>query len=124
MMEDNMKKHLLFITAAAFVCISCAASIGPHGANISIAPPLPVTVELYDPYYSQAGYYYYYNSNIWYYSQSKSGPWIDLPRDRYPREVRYRGKDQDKGWGRERGIGGRDTKYDRGKRNDKEWSPR
>jgi hypothetical protein len=43
-----------------------------------------------EPYYFQSGYYYYYRDNRWIYSNARTGPWYDLPRDRYPREVRYK----------------------------------
>ncbi|MEI6645994.1 MAG: hypothetical protein WCP12_08150 [bacterium] len=63
---------------------------GP-GLQVLIAPPLP-SIVLFDtePYYVQEGYHYHYQNNGWYYSRSRSGPWTSLPRDRYPREVRYR----------------------------------
>lgn len=120
-----MKKPLhviLDLIVAVFLCMSCAVSFGPHGASIAIAPPLPLSVELVDPYYVHGGYHYYYHSDRWYYSQSGGGPWIDLPRDRYPREVRYKGKSYERDGGDERGEGGdKDWKYDKGKRNDKGW---
>lgn len=109
-MEDKMSKFFLAIFFAAIICASCAASIGPHGASIAIGPPLPVVVELSDPYYYHGGYHYYYDNDRWYYSQSRGGPWRDLPRDRYPREIRY--KDE---------KGGKDWKYDKHKRDKKDW---
>jgi hypothetical protein len=104
-----MKKLLFTLILAAFVCASCAAAVGPHGASVAIAPPLPVVVELVSPYYLYGGYYYYYHDARWYYSPSKMGRWIHLPRDRYPREVRFKGKrgerdwKDDRRWGHERG---------------------
>ena len=63
---------------------------GP-GLQVLIAPPLP-SIVLFDtePYYVQEGYHYHYQNNGWYYSRSRSGPWTSLPKDRYPREVRYK----------------------------------
>lgn len=81
----------------------CVLRAGPHGAGIAIAPPLPVVVELADPYYYQSDYHYYHNKDRWYYSRSRGGPWVELPRDRYPREVRYKGKKNDNGKGQKRG---------------------
>jgi len=81
----------------------CVLRAGPHGAGIAIAPPLPVVVELADPYYYQSDYHYYHNNDRWYYSRSRGGPWVELPRDRYPREVRYKGKKNDHGKGQKRG---------------------
>ena len=107
--EDNMKKLLFTIIFAAFACASCAATVGPYGASVAIAPRLPVVVELVDPYYVHGGYHYYYHDDRWYYSQSKGGRWIDLPSDRYPREVRFKGKGHGKDWKNDRGRG-----HDRG----------
>jgi frataxin-like iron-binding protein CyaY len=62
-----------------------------RGPQIVIAPPLPpIVVFETEPYYVHQGYHYHYQNNGWYYSRSKSGPWTSLPRDRYPKEVRYR----------------------------------
>jgi len=99
-MEDIMKKFWFTMTLASLLCTACIMTAGPHGASIAIAPPLPVVVELDTPYYYHSGYNYYYTDNRWYYSQKKGGPWIDLPRDRYPKETKYRGKgpDRGKGW--------------------------
>ncbi len=72
------------------------------GVGISVAPALPLVVELGpDPYYDQGGYIYYYDSGRWRYANSRSGPWVDLPRSHYPRETRFRdrndGRDRDRG---------------------------
>ena len=81
---------------------------GPHGESFAIIPSLPVSVELVDtdPYYYQGGYYYYYHDNSWFYSHSRGGPWSNLPRDHYPRDVRFknqgngnRGQHQEQGQG-------------------------
>ena len=98
-MEDVMKKLWFTIMLASFLCAACIMTAGPHGARVAIAPPLPVVVELDSPYYVHSGFHYYYNNDRWYYSQKQGGPWTDLPRDRYPREVKYRGKSYDKGKG-------------------------
>ncbi len=56
--------------------------------------PLPAVVVLgADPYYYQNGYYYYYQNNNWSYSQSRSGPWRELPRSHWPKEIRHRDRD-------------------------------
>jgi hypothetical protein len=89
--------------------------VGPrgHGPGVSFGvgiavPTLPLVVELgSDPYYVQGGYTYFYDNDRWRYSESRSGPWVDLPRSHYPRETRYRdrpnGRDRDRG---DRGPGG------------------
>ena len=51
------------------------------------------------PYYVNEGYHYHYVDNGWYYARSRSGPWAPLPRDHYPREVRFK----DGGGGRDHG---------------------
>jgi len=98
-----MKKLWFTLLVAALLCAACVMTAGPHGAGIAIAPPLPFVVELTDPYYVHGGYHYYHNNDRWYYSQAQGGPWNDLPRDRYPKEVRYKGKGQDKGKGWKQG---------------------
>ena len=78
--------------------------------RVVVAPALPVVVEFgVEPYYYQQGYYYYYDNNYWRYSHSRAGPWLDLPRSHYPKEIRYRGRDGD---GRDR-DGDRDRYRDR-----------
>ena len=100
-----MKKFLFTIVLSVVMLASCAAYVGPHGAGVAIAPPLPVSEELVDPYYVYGGYHYYYHDDRWYYSESKAGRWKDLPRDRYPKEVRYKGKGHDKDWKDDKGRG-------------------
>lgn len=78
------------------------------GVGISVAPALPLVVELGpDPYYDQGGYTYFYDSGRWRYANSRSGPWVDLPRSHYPRETRFRdrsdGHDRDRDRGPDRG---------------------
>ena len=87
-----MKKLWVILILTALLCVSCVLAAGPRGAGLVIAPPLPVVVELMDPYYVHGGFHYYYNNDRWYYSRSQGGPWSDLPRERYPREVRYKRK--------------------------------
>ncbi len=82
----------------------------PTAQTVTVAPPLPVVVELYEPYYVYKNYHYVYNGERWYYSSSKTGPWIDLPRDRYPREIRHTGPVYD-----------RDREGRQGKGDDRRW---
>ena len=100
-----MKNSWFTLLLAALLCAGCVLTAGPHGAGIAIAPPLPIVVELDDPYYVHGGYHYYHNNDQWYYSQSQGGPWVNLPRDRYPKEVRYKGKGQGQGQGKGQGKG-------------------
>lgn len=92
-----MKKSMFLTLISAFLFTGCAIGFWGHhhGRGMIIVPALPVTVELdSDQYYYQNGYYYHYDGNVWFYSERKEGPWMDLPRDRYPREVRYRGREE------------------------------
>jgi hypothetical protein len=101
---------LLCLLAMSFLFAGCLVRPGRgHHGTVLIAPPLPPLVVLsVEPYYVQDGYHYHYQNDRWYYSQSRQGPWVDLPRDRYPRRVEYkrdeRGRDQ-----------GRDQDHDRGR---------
>ena len=91
--KDKLMKLFPIIIFTAFIGASCAASVGPYGASFAIAPPLPTVVELGDnPYYTRGSYHYYYNNDHWYYSHARNGPWRNLPRNHYPREVRFRGR--------------------------------
>ncbi len=107
-----MKKLLFILIFASFICVSCAAFVTPYGTSIGIAPPLPFAVELEGPYYAYHGYHYYYDHDRWYYSRSRRGPWRDLPRDRYPKEIRYKDKRYDSDWRYRRGWGDdRDSRH-------------
>jgi hypothetical protein len=91
-----MKKTVIVALISAFLVTGCTVGFigGHHGGNMVIVPALPVTVELdADQYYYQNGYYYNYQGNVWLYSESRQGPWLQLPRSHYPREVHYRGHD-------------------------------
>lgn len=94
---DGMKKSMLGVLISAFLIASCMIGVrgGRHGDHLVIVPALPAIVEIdADQYYSQNGYYYRYQGNVWVYSQSREGPWAELPRSHYPREVRYRGQQE------------------------------
>jgi hypothetical protein len=85
----QMNRTFYIAPLAALLLASCM--VVPTQQGLVVAPALPMVVELgAEPYYYQNGYYYYYNNNRWGYANSRSGPWADLPRDRYPREIRYR----------------------------------
>ena len=105
-----MKKIFL---AVLFVAIMLAACVVPgRRGPVVVVPPLPSIVVLEEePYYYHSGYYYYYHNNHWSYSNSRSGPWAELPRGHYPKEVRF--KEKGKG-----GKGGKDWKrgHDKGDR--------
>ena len=92
-----MKKTVIVALISAFLAAGCTVGFwgGHRGEGVVIVPALPEIVELdSDQYYSQNGYYYRYQGNVWVYSQSREGPWMKLPRSHYPRQVRYRGHDE------------------------------
>lgn len=91
---------------AALLPTACYVVPTDRGDDYVVAPALPVVVELgVEPYYYNNGFHYYYHDNRWGYSRARTGPWRDLPRDRYPREIRYKDRD-----GRDRGRD-RDRRY-------------
>lgn len=84
--------RLLWISLSTVLLLSACIVAPPRhpGSELRIAPALPLVVELgAEPYYYQNGYYYFYANDRWGYSTTRNGPWSDLPRDRYPREIRY-----------------------------------
>lgn len=84
------------LTACTVMPVGGGYGYGPD--SVVIAPLLPSIVVLEaEPYYFHSGFYYHYNDNRWFYSKSKSGPWADLPRDRYPKEVRFKGRERQRG---------------------------
>lgn len=92
-----MNKLLFVSLLAASTLTACIVSPAPPGYGGVMVAPLPATVELGpDPYYHQSGHYYFYENNHWRYSSSRAGPWMDLPRSHWPKEIRYRGRDDDR----------------------------
>ena len=101
-----MKKLSIAVLSALFLFAGCAVGTGYRGSDVVVVPALPsVVVFDTEPYYYHSGYHYHYQGNRWYYSNSRSGPWTELPRDRYPKEVRFKDRDHDRGRGDERGRG-------------------
>lgn len=88
---------------AALLLSACVVTPA-DGPDYVVAPALPVIVELDIVPYHHGGYYYYYHhhDHRWTYSKSRNGPWMELPRDRYPREIRYKDRDRDRERDRDR----------------------
>lgn len=86
--------RIIHLAPIAALLLSACVVVPDHpGPGVVVAPALPGTVEFeVDPYYFYGGFYYYYHDHdhAWRYSRSRSGPWMDLPKDRYPREIRYK----------------------------------
>jgi hypothetical protein len=107
--EERMKRLLLAVPLVVFLVAGCVVGPGPRGSGMVVVPALPSIVVLEtEPYYYQGGYHYYYQNDRWSYSNSRSGPWVELPRDRYPREVKYKGRDDERGRDDKRGREKRD----------------
>jgi hypothetical protein len=99
-----MKTSVLTTGLATMMLSGCLMVPYPPDGTVMVAPPLPSVVWLdAGPYYYNGRYTYYYQNRVWHYSNRRDGPWRDLPRDRYPREVRHR--DGDGGQHRDRGHG-------------------
>jgi hypothetical protein len=89
-----MKKTAIVAAITAFLLAGCALGFNRHG-NLVVVPALPTTIEVdADQYYFQNGYYYHHDNNVWVYSQSRQGPWNNLPRSHYPKEVHFRGHEE------------------------------
>ena len=88
-------KRIVIVTVFAMSLLTACVVVPRHG----VAPFLPPVVVLdSEPYYFHDGYHYHYDHDRWYWSQSRKGPWYDLPRDHYPRELRFKGRH----WGHDR----------------------
>lgn len=104
--------HKTLYAALLAALLPAACYVVPTGPDYVVAPALPVVVELgVEPYYYHRGFYYYYHDHNrrWDYSRARTGPWKALPRNHYPREIRYKDRDR-RGWDRDRG---RDRDRDR-----------
>jgi len=100
-------KKIAFAGLISMVALTGCLVPGRHGEPVLLAPPLPSIVVLGpEPYYVQEGYHYHYRDDGWYYARTRNGPWSNLPRDHYPREVRFK----DGGRGRD---GGRNPGHNR-----------
>jgi hypothetical protein len=105
---------ILFMMVLPFIFSSCAAYVEPGGTYVSLAPPLPATVEVLIPYshYVHAGFHYYYHNDRWYYSKARGGRLRALPRNYYPRELVFKDRRDRRIWKEERGRNGRDYRRD------------
>lgn len=93
---------------AVLLLAGCMVAPVRGGHGVVVVPALPSVVVLEEePYYRHGGYFYHYQGNSWSYSQSRGGPWVSLPRDRYPKEVKFKNKGDDHGKGEKRGHGDR-----------------
>lgn len=109
-----MKKTSFLSLILLLLLMACAVVPGGRRGGLVVVPLLPPVVELdVEPYYFHGGFHYHYTNGSWLYATSRSGPWTDLPRDHYPKEVRYKNK------GGGQGGGGRDKDdHDKGRGHD------
>lgn len=104
-----MKRVLLAVLLGVLLLVGCVVVPGHRGSGAVLVPALPSIVVLEEePYYHHSGYHYHYQDDRWFYSNSRSGPWMELPRDRYPKEVRFKGRGHERGRGEKRGHDERD----------------
>jgi len=102
-----MKKIFVAILLGVSLLAACAVvPVGRghhHNAGVAIVPILPPLVVLEaQPYYFYNGFHYHYVDGSWFYAKSKNGPWAALPRDHYPKEVRFKGKSRKRDHERDR----------------------
>jgi hypothetical protein len=88
-------KRMKGILAVAFLASSlitgCVVAPEPD-YGVDVAPPLPDVVVLdHGPYYHYRDYHYRYENDRWHYARERNGPWRELPRSHWPKEVRRGG---------------------------------
>lgn len=93
-----MYRLLIVVPLTALLVSACVVAPAGRGPGMVVAPALPMVVELgIEPFYFYGGYHYHYDNGNWRYSNSRSGPWMDLPRNHYPKETRFKGRPGDRG---------------------------
>jgi len=90
-----MKKILISTIVMVFLLMACTVmAMGRRGSGVDVVVTIPVLPHIVvmeqEPYYYHQGYHYHYKNDRWYYSKSKKGPWKDLPRNHYAKEVKYK----------------------------------
>jgi len=99
----SMTPVALFMT---LVLTGCVVAPGRGGYGVDVAPALPAVIELdATPYYFHGGFYYLYHDNRWDYARTRNGPWQELPRSSWPREIRHKGEHREKEYRYENGRG-------------------
>ena len=111
-----MRKKSIMVAVIAATLAGCVVAPSGRGPAVVLAPALPIVVEFdVEPYYYYRGFYYYFEDSRWRYAKSRSGPWYDLPRSHYPREIRYKNRGRE---GRGDGDRWRDRDDDRRRERD------
>lgn len=89
---------ILMLVSSPFLFSGCVVLADDYYSDpyyppdVVVVPALPYSVDLYaQSYYSYSGYYYFYNNQCWYYSRTRGGNWIKLPRTHWPYDTRWKG---------------------------------
>lgn len=101
-----MTMHRMLYGPLLAALLPACVVVPADGPDYVVAPALPVTVELDLVPYFYGGFYYYYHhqDHRWSYSRAKTGPWKELPKERYPREIRYKDRGHDHDGDHDRGY--------------------
>ena len=99
-----MKRTKLYTPLLGTLLLAGCVVSPAYGPDYGVAPALPITVDLDVEPYFYGGFYYYYHQNDhhWTYAHDRAGPWRELPKDRYPREIRFKDHEQYRDRNRER----------------------
>ena len=101
-----MQRTEPIVVIMAFLLAGCVIAQSPGGYGVEPAPALPAVIELdASPYYFHGGFYYFFHDNRWDYARTRNGPWRELPRSGWPREIRHRDEHQEREYRYERGRG-------------------
>jgi hypothetical protein len=110
-MAKGLTRMAAVASLTALIFTGCVFTPGPDYGD-EIAPPLPSVVELDSgPYYHYRDYHYRYEGERWHYSRDRNGPWRELPRSHWPKEIRRGG-----GEGRGRMEGGGEFRHEQERR--------
>ena len=89
-----MKKILISTIVMVFLLMACTVMAMGRRPGVGVVVTIPVLPSIVvleqEPYYYYQGYHYHYTNDRWYYSKSKGGPWNDLSRSHYAKEVKYK----------------------------------
>ena len=89
-----MNRRILVLMSSAIILTGCL--VAPRrGGGVELVPILPAIVEIgSDSYIAHGGYHYFYTNDRWYYSTTRDGQRMELPRSHWPKEIRRRGEER------------------------------
>lgn len=88
-----MSRKVLLPVLSILLLSACIVT-GRPGGGLEVVPILPAVVEVdSDNYYAHGGFHYFYNNERWYYSSTRNGQRMELPRSHWPKETRRHGGD-------------------------------